>query len=157
MTLLATLRCFADHYQLYLVDGDYDHWSDPNLNWETGIKTANGNLVSRRAIYISTKADLNAHRIRIFNAQPSGSYDYQESHTLELSTGSLMLYGIADLPDERLQIPIAPGTHTITICARNLGIDQFSDGIDVPNRELDDDEFFAHDEFEHCDIYIQPS
>ena len=154
---LSTIRAFADHYQLFFVNGDFDHWNDPNLKWTTGSRSPNGNLAVPQAIYLSTKASLNEHRIRIMIGSPTHEYAYVDSFELDLSSGKLMVYGIADLPEERCSVELEPGEYILDICASNLGVDQFSEGIEEYDIELDDDQFFGRDEFEHYDVFLRPA
>ncbi len=59
-------RIFADHYQFYIYDSDYDHYSDERLNWVSATAKDFGYISTEKAIYVKTVSDLNDHRIRVF-------------------------------------------------------------------------------------------
>ena len=148
-------RIFADHYQFYIYDSDYDHFADDRLNWATAEAKEFGYITTEKAIYVKTVADLNDHRVRVFiDQQPSASYEQEFSSNIELVSGKLIVSAPANDEDDDLVVLLEPGNYSIFVCGNSIGKDMFSFDS-AYDEEMDDSEYFKHDEFESYDIYLQ--
>lgn len=149
-------RMFADHYQLHIYDSNYDHYNDPRLQWNDTNRGEFGYLATERAIYVSTVADLNDHRMRVYlNQLPSTEYERVFVRELVVTSGILVFSGIADTEDEKVRVSLEPGKHRIHVCGNSIGKDEYSYDIDA--QDLSNDEYFKHDEFEYYDIFVNPA
>lgn len=153
--LTTSSRIFADHHQFYVYDSDYDHYNDPNLDWNTAERLDFGYLATNKAIYISTVASSNSHRLRVFiGEQPSFNYERVFQFTLLLNSGALAISAPANEPEDDLMVKLEPGAYRLSICSSAIGADELSL---FPNRKepMTDDEFLTHDDFEYYDLFVQ--
>ena len=147
-------RVFADHYQFYIFDSLHDHASDAQLNSSGGGKLPFGYLASERAIYVSTVAHLNTHRVRVFiDELPSQEYERTFVTRLLVDGSGVTLSAPACPPEEELTIPIAPGAYRVHVCSRNIGIDEL-DVLPEGAEELSDEEFLIREDIEYYDIFF---
>lgn len=147
-------RIFTDHYQFYIYDSDYDHYSDERLNWVSAIAKDFGYISTEKAIYVKTVSDLNDHRIRVFiNQEPSISYERVFSSNIELESGKLIVSAPANDEENDFVLPLEPGSYKISVCGNSIGKDMFSFDTEY-YEEMEDSEYFKHDEFENYDIYL---
>jgi len=147
-------RIFADHYQFYLYDSDYDHYSDDRLIWGTAEPKEFGYLTTEYAIYVKTVSDLNDHRVRVYiNQSISSSYEQVFESSLEINSGKLVVSAPVSDEEDDLIINIEPGKYKVRVCGNSLGKDMFSFDTEY-DEEMEDSEYFKHDEFENYDIYL---
>jgi hypothetical protein len=152
-----TIRIFADHYQFYVYDSSDDHYSDDRLDWKKNEKEPYGYMRTERAIYVSTVADLNDHRVRIYPDElPTQSYERMYTTTIDIPSGKLIISAPANGPDEDFILPVPPGEYDISICSNAIGKDMLS----YPEgdcEEMNDEDYLTHDDFEYYDIYLTKS
>jgi len=148
-------RIFADHYQFYIHDAEYEHYNDSRLDWKEGKKLEYGYMATEKAIYVSTKADLNDHCIKIYiNESPiKSNYETNFTTTLEITSGKLLLSSPSGEYDED-QIEIANGTYKVSVCGKNIGKDMFSYNEEF-DEEMSDNEYCNLEKFESYDIFIK--
>ncbi len=157
MKLRATDRVFADHYQFYLHDSGYDHFSDPKLEWKEENRQEHGYLATDKAIYVSTVAHLNDHRVRIYLGGLPEEHSYERTFVREVhvESGRLVLSALANNPDENVVIDLEPGVYCVSVCGNAIGKDQYS--FEPDGDFIEDEDYLANDAFEHYDIYISRS
>jgi len=147
-------RTFADHYQFYVYDSEHDHYSDKELDWQTSEKKEYGYLAVEKAIYVSTVASLNDHRVRVFvEDYPKEKYERQFKWKLDLPSGKLVLSAPANSEEDDVFIEVEPGRYQVFVCSNSIGKDMFSYEHEY-DEEMGDEEYFKHDEFEYYDIYV---
>ena len=148
-------RIFADHYQFYIHDSDYEHYEDSRLDWTDGNKLDHGYMATEQAIYVSTKADLNDHCVKVFiDETPNKSnYEIYFVHTLEIPSG-LLLISSPSGEDEEDSVKIKEGKYKITLCGKNVGKDMLSFEEEF-DEEMSDEEYCNLDKFENYEIYIE--
>lgn len=152
--LLDTYRVFADHYQFYLYDSEFDHYSDERLAFVDSTALEFGYRGCERAIYVSTVAGLNDHRVRVYLDQtPEGSYERRFEWDISIPSGTMVISSPAYTPDEEEQISLPAGDYRMVICSSAIGVDELTDGPSGDD-PMEDEEFFTHDDFEHYDIYL---
>jgi hypothetical protein len=144
----ARLRVFADHYQFLLFDPATDPFRPfPQINEATSRR---GWTRNAHALWIFTRAHLNAHRLDVSLAEqyrPDPSAARQTVHNFHLPGGALALF---EHPNHvRFRIP--PGAYKVHCRAYNLGSEDTHGSSD-----LSDDEFFQHDEWERYEIILVP-
>ena len=151
---LVTHRVFAESYQFHIYDESFDHYSCDELAWVEDNRTQYGYLAVDRALYVSTVADLNDHRVRVFLNEDSNAHSFERTFfsIIEIHSGVLVISGISDLPEEKLVVELEPGTYSIQVCSNAIGKDAYS--FDTDAEYLEDEEYFTHDEYEHYDIYL---
>ena len=152
---ILTVRMFADHYQFYLVDKGYDHFDDPTLDWGDGKGVEQGWLASERVLCISTRAHLNDHRVRVYRGHREADYERTHEHELNISSGVLEIYGLADSDDEHEEIAVGPGRYLVEVGVASLGVDIWTESTDAEEIE-DDQEYFARDDLEYYDFFLSP-
>jgi hypothetical protein len=154
--LLMTARIFADHHQFYVFDSNFDHFKDPDLDWAASPRLAYGYLASKRAIYVSTVASLNSHRLRIFvNEKPISKYERVFTSDLLIASGVLKVSAPANAPEEDVQIQLPCGVCRVSVCSSGIGVDELTLYPDR-DEQMSDDELFSHDDLEYYDLFIQP-
>ena len=144
--LIKTDRIFADHYQFYIYDSAYDHYSDDRLQWTDENRVEFGYLTTDKAIYVNTSAGLNDHRARVYiDEKPElDRYERVFSRDLAIPSGVLTISAPADSDEDKLNISIAPGNYSVKICSNSIGKDLFT--FDDDGEEMEDEEYFKHDE-----------
>jgi len=151
---MLTKRIFASHYQFYIYDSDFDDFLNPRLDWMEAEREKFGYLSTEKAIYVSTVADLNDHRLRVFLEQiPSDNYERIYEQSLLLESGALVISAPANNDADDLMINLQNGLYKIFVCSNSIGKDMFSYDHDY-NEEMSDEEYFEHEEFENYDIFI---
>lgn len=152
--LVAVERLFADHQQFHIFDAAFDHYGDPRLDWITGPRREFGYLAVERAIYVSTVAAFNTHRLRVYlDDEPPQGYERVFSATLSVRGEAIVFSAPSNTPDDDLVVPLAAGDYLVRICSRNLGTDELSVCGDR-DEPLDDDEFLARDDIESYDVFV---
>ncbi len=148
-------RIFADHYQFYVHDSEYEHYDDSRLDWTEGKKLEFGYMATEQAIYVSTKADLNDHCVNVFIDETPNKSNYERCfvHTLEIPSGKLLISSPSG-EDEEDSIKIEKGKYKISLCGKNIGKDMFSFNEEF-DEEMSDEEYCKLDKFESYDIYIE--
>lgn len=150
-----TTWVFADHFQFYIYDADSNHFADPALDWKSGLRLAHGYLATERAIYVSTVARLNSHRLRIFiDESPSAPYERVFTSELTLSSGRLVISAPANGPEDDTVLELPVGRYQMSVCSSSVGVDALDLWPDR-NEPLTDEEIAAHDDLEHYDLFIQ--
>ena len=126
--LIHTERIFADHYQFYIFDSNYAHLNDNSLNWESTDKLEYNYIANDKAIYVSTVADLNDHRLRIYeNEKPeTGKYERIFEHQLNVDSGKLVISTPINTQDDDIVINLKKKQYTIFVCSNSIGKDFFS-------------------------------
>jgi hypothetical protein len=151
---MLTKRIFASHYQFYIFDSNFDDFLNPRLDWMEAEREKFGYLSTKNAIYVSTVADLNDHRLRVFLEQtPSNNYERIYERNLLLESGVLVISAPANDEADDLKINLQKGVYKIFVCSNSIGKDMFSYEHDY-EEEMSDEEYFEHDEFENYDIFI---
>lgn len=154
---ITTTKIFADHYQFYIFDAEFDHYSEPRLDWSQPDRLEYGYLATERAIYVSTVADLNSHRLRVFqNESPTQQYERIFSVELEIEGNAIQVSAPANSPEDDLIIPVSPGHYLISVCSNHVGIDELTV---LPDNEepLSDEEFLSREDIECYDVFIEPT
>lgn len=154
--LALVARIFADHYQFYLYDEGFEHYEEPNLNWQSGQKLEFGYMAVPRAIYVSTVAHLNSHRVRVYvGDRPHEAYERVVTSNLSIESGVLLIAAPTDLPEDILKVQVKPGDYECFVCSSAVGVDELDK---EPDRDepLSDEEFLKRDDFEHYDVYLLP-
>src|SRR5450756_2327202 len=154
--LLVTTSIFADHHQFYVFDSNFDHFKDPDLVWTASRSLAYGYLASKRAIYVSTVASLNLHRLRIFlNEAPVLKYERVFSSDLLITSRVLKISAPANAPEDDVQIHLPCGAYRVSVCSSAIGVDE---RVLYPDRDepMSDEELFTHDDLEYYDLFVQP-
>ena len=154
--LIHTERIFADHYQFYIHDSQYDHINDPNLDWEIDQGYENNYRASEKGIYVGTVAHLNDHRVRIFiNEIPKkDKYERVFEHSINIASGKIQIDSPSSIGMDPTIIEIAPGVYTIFVCGNSIGKDLFSYG-DTYDEDMDDEDFLKLELFEYYDIFLK--
>lgn len=151
---MLTKRIFASHYQFYIFDSNFDDFLNPRLDWMKAERERFGYLSTENAIYVSTVADLNDHRLRVFLEQtPSKIYERIYERNLLLESGVLVISAPTNNEVDDLKINLQKGVCKIFVCSNSIGKDMFSYDRNY-NEEMSDEEYFEHDEFENYDIFI---
>lgn len=147
-------RVFADHYQFYLYDSSFDHYSDERLSWTDGNKNEYGYLSVEKAIYVSTVAGLNDHRVRFFiEGSPTKDYERNFESIIEVPSEKLVLSAPANMDEDDFILSLSAGKYKVLICSNSVGKDMFSYEHEY-DEDMDDIEYFKHDEFEYYDIFL---
>jgi|GEM_PF-7047720 len=149
-----TVRLFCEFYQFYLYDSEYDHGSDERLAWTDENRQEHGYLSTERAIYVSTVADLNDHRVRVYiDEKRNAEYERVFSRKISIDSGVLVLSGVGYEEEERSAITLSAGLYSVEICGNAIGKDALTFDPKAEEEE-DDEQFFKHDEYEHYDIFL---
>jgi len=153
--LVAKERIFADHYQFYLFDSRYEHFSDPKLEWTEDNRLEHGYLASDKGIYVSTVSDLNDHRVRVYlDEDPRINTDDKVFiRDIQLESGVLKISAISNLPEDDVSVTLEKGFFTVTVVCRNAGVDLYT--LDPEGEYMEDEAYLALDEFEHYDIFLK--
>ena len=154
---ITTAKIFADHYQFYIFDAEFDHYNEPRLDWHQPDRLKYGYLATERAIYVSTVADLNTHRLRVFlNESPTQQYEREFSANLQIQGNAIKISAPTNSPEDDLIIPVSPGHYLITVCSNHVGSDELTV---FPNNiePLSDAEFLSREDMESYDIFIEQS
>lgn len=153
--LLLQTRIFASHYQFYIHDSEYEHYDDVRLNWSEGEKLEYGYMATEHAIYISTKSDLNDHRVRIYLGRPENVTVYETCffHNLEIPSGILQLSSPSGEYEDDVVV-LEKRKYNVSILGKCVGKDMFSYEEQF-NEEMTDQEYFNFELFEIYDIYIE--
>lgn len=148
-------RIFADHYQFYIHDAEYRHYEDKRLDWNAGKKLAHGYMATEHAIYVSTKADLNDHCVKVYLLESPNKSRYETifEGNIEIPSGKLLLSSPCGEDDEDL-IQLDKGKYRITVCGENIGKDMFSYSEDF-EEDMSDEEYCRLNKFESYDIFLE--
>ncbi|WDE96339.1 hypothetical protein PQO03_11525 [Lentisphaera profundi] len=110
-------------------------------------------MATDQAIYVSTVADLNDHRLRVYiDESPDKSYERTFQKNLNITSGTLVVSAPANSGDDDLKINLNNGEYIITVCSNSIGKDVYT--YDEDGEEMEDEEYFQHDEYEYYDVYI---
>lgn len=154
--LALVARISADHYQFYLYDEGFQHYEEPLLDWQSSQRLEFGYLAVPRAIYVSTVAHLNSHRLRVYvGERPHEEYERVFTWNLLIESGVLLIAAPTDLPEDILKVQVKPGGYECFVCSSAVGVDELDT---EPDRDepLSDEEFLKRDDFEHYDVYLSP-
>jgi len=148
-------RIFADHYQFYIHDADYKHYEDERLNWIEGIKLEYGYMATEKAIYVSTKADLNDHCVNVYLSESPDESKYETIFRgyIDIPSGKLQFSSPCGEYDED-QTEIEKGKYKIAICGRNIGKDMFSYSEKF-DEEMSDEAYCGLSKFESYDVFLE--
>jgi|JI8StandDraft_1071087.scaffolds.fasta_scaffold303709_1 hypothetical protein len=148
------IKIFADHYQFYIFDSAYDHYSNVRLDWRNEETESYGYLKTEHCIYVSTVSDLNSHRVRVYvNEGQHLVYERKFESLINIPSGRLIISAPANSEDDDLAIPLESGLYKITICSNSIGKDMLSYDARY-DENMSDDEYLKHDEFEYYDIFL---
>jgi len=147
-------RIFADHYQFYIYDSEYKHFSDDRLNWITAEREQFGYISTEMAIYVSTVADLNSHRLRVYlGEEPNAEYERVYSRDLAIPSGRVVISAPANEESDDLRLSVEKGNYTVFVCSNSIGKDMLSYDVEYDD-DMTDEEYVKHDEFEYYDIFL---
>lgn len=153
---ITTTEIFADHYQFYIFDESFNHFDEPRLDWNSAERLEFGYLATERAIYVSTVAHLNRHRLKVFlDETPLAQYERTFYTRLRVDGSAIKISAPANAEEDDLEIQVAPGAYNVWVCSRNIGIDELSTDPDSDD-QLSEEEFLHREDLEVYDLFIQP-